>query len=174
VPALSRRVWRDPLPRLGWVLTPLISLLWLLLPPAVAAEPCQPRIQWCDVAIERMLRLVNAERARHGLPDLEYQEWLSAAAAARLTEVERRFSHQRPTGTLPELLDGAGTPWALGGENLGRVLRSGDITAVDFVHQHLMTSANHRNNILSPDYRYVGFSVSYRYGLWYFVQLFSG
>jgi uncharacterized protein YkwD len=148
--------------------------VWLLSPSPAAAEPCRPQVEWCAVAIERMTRLVNAERARQGLSELDRQDDLSAAAATRLREVERRFSHQRPTGSLVELLDSAGESWTRGGENLGRIDFSGDITAIDLVHQHLMGSGSHRNNILAATYRHIGISVSYWRGFWHFVQLFAG
>jgi uncharacterized protein YkwD len=119
-------------------------------------------------------RLINAERQRWGLEPLAASEALEAAARIRVSEIHLPLSHDRPSGTLMDLLDNAGLEWLAAGENLAMIVDGGPADAARRAHGRFMANPVHRDNLMSGDYRYVGVSAALRNGRWYFVQLFLG
>jgi uncharacterized protein YkwD len=99
-----------------------------------------------------MLELTNAERARHGVPPLEFDvEVLQVArlrAAAQASEPA--LSHLDGDGEIAfgRLLDEIGLPYAAAAENLARL----DVAAPapQWAQDALMRSREHRDNILNP------------------------
>lgn len=104
-------------------------------------------------AEERMLALINAERARAGLPALVVDEALRRVARAHSEDMLRRgyFSHYTPEGKSPsDRLIEASISFGVAGENIALAPH------VAVAHAGLMESPGHRENILSPAFRRVG------------------
>ena len=104
-------------------------------------------------AEEKMLELVNEERAERGLPELVMDEELREVAREHSKDMFQRgyFGHQDPDGVGPfdRLRDG-GISFTYAGENLATA------PTVSIAHQGLMDSPGHKENILKPEFRKVG------------------
>lgn len=121
---------------------------------------------------EAMLELVNEERVKAGLQPLQLDPALVAVARAHSAEMfeEGYFSHESPiTGSPYDRLAAAGVGYQFAGENLALAPN------VETAHEGLMDSPGHRENILDPDYRYIGIGAisSDRHGTMY-TQMFRG
>lgn len=134
------------------------------------ARPHRERVQ---AGADQLATLFNAERAAYGLPALERSEVLDGVASVRTAEVEREFSHRRPSGTLGSLLDAAGLEWELLGENLARVRAPNATEAAARAHVRFMAESRHAANVLSPDFRYLGVGAAQGDGSYYFVAVFA-
>ena len=107
-----------------------------------------------------MLRAINGERQRHGLPPLRLSTALSTAANEHSREMATGgfFAHESRDGSafdrrLARFYPRAGHPgWAVG-ENLA--YGSPDLTAAQAVNLW-MHSPGHRANLLSPEWREIG------------------
>lgn len=111
-----------------------------------------------------VLRLVNEERAKAGLPALSYYNAAQSAADTRVQEIITSFSHTRPNGTACfAALDALGIKYSTAGENI-----AAGQTTPEQVIQSWMASDGHRENILSPDYNAI--AIGYKDNHW--VQLF--
>jgi uncharacterized protein YkwD len=124
-----------------------------LRPPSGLQEALAPE------AIERALfELINKERAARDLPALKLSSSLSDVARKHSEEMARlgRLGHESAAGgLLNERLKRAGIPNVLNAEN---VVRS---TSFDpaFIHEAVMRSEGHRENILLPGVDEVGVGV---------------
>lgn len=125
-----------------------------------------------DEAARHLVTRVNAERRQRHLPELQAATGLDAAARVRVDEVVQMFAHQRPSGTLGQLLTDAGVGWSLLGENLARVTAPSALAASVQAHAGLMASAGHRQNVLRPEFRHLAVAVRQQGRRWYVVQLF--
>ncbi len=137
-------------------------------PDRVGLEGTRPRREQVEAGAEQLVALFNVERATCGLPALERSEALDGVASVRTAEVERDFSHRRPSGTLGSLLDAVGFDWELLGENLARVQAPNATQAAVRAHVRFMAESRHAANILSPDFRYLGVSAARSDGSYYF------
>jgi uncharacterized protein YkwD/uncharacterized membrane protein required for colicin V production len=107
-------------------------------------------------AEQRMLDLVNGERASAGLKPLVVDDKLRAVARQHSLEMFQGdyFSHTSPTGGSPfDRMRAAGIPFVVAGENLAYAPN------VDSAHSGLMNSPGHRANILRPEFGRVGIGV---------------
>lgn len=101
---------------------------------------------------EQVVALVNAERAKEGLPALKVDETLQAAALARAKETVQLFSHTRPNGTSCfTILKEYGISYRYAGENIAYGQRS-----PEEVVSAWMNSAGHRANIMSENFTTIG------------------
>lgn len=112
---------------------------------------------------ETMLRLLNAERKKHGLQELRLQSALTSAAQGHADDMQKRkyFSHENPEGLSPS--DRAkqagyvpptcrGCRWEfIVAENIARGQKT-----VESVVRAWLQSAGHRRNILNPKLRDFG------------------
>lgn len=101
-----------------------------------------------------MLSLINAERAKHGLHPLSYNETLSNSARLHSRDMAERdfFAHQCPSGSTPaSRASKAGYKWAAVGETL-----FGGSTSAQRAISSLMASLVHRNIVLNPEFCDVG------------------
>lgn len=114
------------------------ALLLLLAPLVMGAQQCGSAEQ------DRVIQLVNAERARAGLPALTMNATLNLDA-------DGWASHLASTTQLAHS-NGRGYTWERigGGENVGKG------SSIDEVHVAYMNSAPHRAAILNPSFRFVG------------------
>ena len=126
--------------------------------PGLSAAPPEPQALVIEAPnMERdMLGAMNAERAVHGLPALEWWEPLAVVARERSTNIQAAgtMAHHVDGRLLYwEMLLGHGWYWDLGGENLARVSGPQD-ESVATAMRMLMASPGHRDNILHPQFRY--------------------
>ena len=106
----------------------------------------------------QILTLTNQQRQSQGLPALELDPQLSAAAARKAADMFARdyWSHVSPAGTQPwTFITAAGYSYRYAGENLAR-----DFSDPDSVVQAWMNSPSHRENMLSNRYRDMGVAVA--------------
>jgi uncharacterized protein YkwD len=134
----------------------------------------RPRHPEADLAAARLIALVNATRRDASVPILVADPDLSAAARVRVAEITSHFAHERPNGTLADLVHVVHGPWSTVGENLAWVVAPDAYSAVDRAHAGLLASPGHCANVLGPNFRAVGLGVDQRQKCWYFVQLFAG
>lgn len=121
-----------------------------------------------DLDAESVVAQCNAVRNANGVLPLSESETLSKAAAQRTKEAATQRSHIRPDGTpYYTTVTAALNPYV--GENLA----GGSYTS-ETVVTAWMNSAGHRENILDPEFHYigVGYYVS-ETGTIYWCELFS-
>lgn len=119
---------------------------------------------------QRMLELVNKERAALGLKSLTFDPELVPVARAHGVEMFQLgyFGHESPvTGTPFDRMRAAGVRYVAAGENLAYAPN------LEIAHEGLMNSPGHRANILHPSFGRLGVGVVRSSGLGkMFVQLF--
>lgn len=116
-----------------------------------------------------VLRLVNAERAKVGLPAYTTTEPLTSAANARAQEITRKFSHNRPNGSsFFTILRDYGVPFRTAGENIAY----GQPTPKEVVAVW-MKSSGHKRNILNPQFKKIGIGLAQKSGRNYWTQVFT-
>lgn len=107
---------------------------------------------------DAVVRIVNAERARAGLPPLRTDERLRSAARAHCEDMARRdfCAHDNPDGLTPvDRMRAAGYPRPAA-ENVAR--------GQDTPHKVMrdwMNSPGHRANVLNPDFATIGAGVCF-------------
>lgn|GEM_PF-387769 len=121
---------------------------------------------------QRMIDLVNQERAKAGLAPLAVDMTLVDLARKKSQDMvaNNYFSHTSPTYGDPfTMMTNAGVSYRTAGENIAGA------PTVDQAHAALMNSAGHRQNILNPNYNKIGVGVATGgpYGKM-FTQLFIG
>lgn len=120
--------------------------------------------------VQRIVDLVNEERAKVGAAPLTLQADITAAAQVRAVETETLFSHTRPDGTkFSTALTEAGVSYRGAGENIAWGQKT-----PEQVMEGWMNSAGHRANILNEKYTSIG--VGYHQnaaGVNYWSQLFT-
>lgn len=110
-----------------------------------------------DEYAKEVIRLTNIEREKAGLNPLEMDESLMEAADVRVKELPENFSHTRPDGSkYSTAAEKAGCSSDYIGENASTG-RADPETAVD----RWMHSEGHKNNILNPNYNYIGVGYIY-------------
>lgn len=112
--------------------------------------------------VARLLELTNLTRAQHGLAELVADARLSRVAAAhseRMQDAGTIFHDDRLASRL------RGLPWTTADENVGVG------PTVERVHEELLASRTHRDNILGSSDR-VGMATTRSGGEVYVVQIF--
>lgn len=119
---------------------------------------------------EQVVALVNAERAKEGLPALTMDAKLQEAARARAKETVTLFSHTRPNGTSCfTILQEYGISYRYAGENIAYGQRS-----PEEVVNAWMNSEGHRANIMSKNFTTIGIGYyQTANGTKYWSQLFT-
>ena len=116
-------------------------------------------------------RLVNAERAKAGLPALKINLELSRVARYKSADMANKgyFSHTSPTyGTPFQMMENFGLRFSAAGENIAY----GQRTPAE-VMRDWMNSPGHRNNILSRSYTEIGVGLAKnKNGVCYWTQMF--
>ena len=116
---------------------------------------------------EQVTALVNAERAKAGLPALTLNRELSANATVRAREIINSFSHTRPNGN--SFSSAITLSYRTAGENIAY-----GYSSAESVMNGWMNSAGHKANILKSSYTQIGVGVVENRGTLYWVQLFIG
>jgi len=110
-----------------------------------------------QISIDQLLVLTNQQRQINNLPPLTLNSELGNAALAKGNYMfEKNFwAHIAPDGTTPwYFIKSAGYNYTYAGENLARGYDS-----ASGVVDAWMASPSHRENVLSPNYKEVGFAV---------------
>lgn len=138
--------------------------------------PTQPEGQGLSSQITKefqteVLRLVNNERAKLGLGNLETDYTLEIAAMERAAELQKSFSHTRPDGSrFSTVLDQHNISYRAAGENLAM-----NYPSPEAVVEGWMNSTGHRANILNGDFNKLGVGiVKTENGSYLWTQLFIG
>lgn len=130
-----------------------------------------PNIQDVKNAENRVVTLVNAERAKAGLPPLTANWQLSRIARYKSQDMIDKgyFSHTSPTYGSPfTMIQSFGLNFSAAGENIAM----GQPTPEE-VMTAWMNSPGHRSNILSPAYSEIGVGLAKNSnGVCYWTQMF--
>ncbi len=129
----------------------------------------EPFIKEYNQETDKILEIVNAERAKKGYAALEIDEKLQKAAEKRAQEISKSFSHERPDGSMPDTVkDEFGIKCTMFGENIAM-----GQTSPEQVMEAWLDSPAHRENILTKNYEKIGIGI-YKdtNGTYYWVQLF--
>ena len=138
--------------------------------PIIPDEPEIPDLDGGqDAYAAEVVRLVNEERAKAGLPSLNVHTKAESAALLRAKEIERSFSHTRPNGSnFSTVLSSAGIRFQSAGENIAY----GQATPA-LVMNDWMKSSGHRANILNTGFTSIAVGhYQNSAGVDYWVQLF--
>lgn len=141
------------------LLVALLASAFLSTPPATTQASAAPTAKET-----KLLQMVNAARAKHGVRALKMNEDLRKKAhrhSVRMSKQRRIFHHS----CLSCLASGN---WSRIGENVAKA------RTVRQAHQALMRSSAHRDNILCGCYRKAGMGVVKRAGWFYVTQIFLG
>lgn len=110
-----------------------------------------------DIRVDQLLAGTNAQRQSLGLTPLTYNVTLSQAAAAKAQDMfaNNYWAHNSPQGKTPWVfIQGAGYKYTVAGENLAK-----NFATSQGVVDAWMASPTHRDNIVKPAYRDIGFAI---------------
>ena len=110
-----------------------------------------------DIHVEQLLSDTNAKRQATGLAPLSLNPQLSQAAALKAQDMFAKgyWAHNSPTGATPwDFVTGAGYRYVVAGENLAK-----NFSTSQAVVDAWMASPTHRENIVKPSYKEIGFAV---------------
>ena len=110
-----------------------------------------------NISVQELLVITNQERQANGLQPLQLSNELSSAADGKANNMitENYWAHESPSGVTPWVfIKNAGYNYVYAGENLARgFTNTSDVTSA------WMASPTHRQNVLSPNYKEVGFAI---------------
>lgn len=118
----------------------------------------------------KVLELVNAERAKNNLPALKMDESVRKVARIKSSDMSQNkyFNHTSPTyGTPFEMLKKYGISYRTAGENIAQ-----GYTSPEAVVKGWMNSSGHRANILNSKYTKIGIGYEAKGNYW--TQMFIG
>lgn len=110
-----------------------------------------------DIHLEQLLAAVNTKREAAGLAALRFNDSLAAAAAEKAKDMFAKgyWAHQAPDGKSPwDFVTASGYRYAIAGENLAK-----NFSTSSAVVDAWMASQTHRENILKPQYKDIGFAI---------------
>ncbi|NLK96531.1 SafA/ExsA family spore coat assembly protein [Defluviitalea saccharophila] len=130
-----------------------------------------PNIDDVKALENEVIRLVNAERAKQGLPALKANWELSRVARMKSQDMINKnyFAHQSPTYGSPfNMMENFGIKFSSAGENIAK----GQQTPSQVMNAW-MNSPGHRSNILSASYTQIGVGLATsKNGTKYWTQMF--
>lgn len=110
-----------------------------------------------SISVQEVVEQTNARRAAQGLPALQFNDKLSAAARSKGEDMfaGQYWAHTSPTGLQPwSFIAAAGYSYSVAGENLAR-----DFSDTSSMVQAWMDSPTHRANIENAKYQEIGVAV---------------
>ncbi|MCJ7826184.1 CAP domain-containing protein [Patescibacteria group bacterium] len=110
-----------------------------------------------DIRLSELLNLTNKKRAGLGLSELRLNAKLSEAAAKKAADMfsHNYWSHTSPEGKTPwTFVISSGYQYTMAGENLAK-----NFSTSSGVVEAWMASPTHRDNIIKPGYRDIGFAI---------------
>lgn len=121
-------------------------------------NPLTSKIQaLADISSQELLKFTNEKRAEYGLPPLILDQQLETAAYAKAEDMfgNDYWAHNSPDGTTPwYFIKNAGYNYVYAGENLAK-----GFTSSNDVVDAWMASESHKENLLSENFKDVGFAV---------------
>ena len=108
------------------------------------------------MSTQYILEKINAERVNNGLPRLELDSLLTATAQNKANDMVKNnyFAHESPTYGSPfKMMQDAGITYVAAGENI-----AGN-NNIDEAIDSFLNSENHRKNLLSNAYNYIGIGI---------------
>ncbi|TYQ16181.1 UNVERIFIED_CONTAM: spore coat assembly protein SafA/uncharacterized YkwD family protein [Acetivibrio alkalicellulosi] len=130
-----------------------------------------PNIDDVKAQENEVIRLVNAERSKNGLPALKANWQVSRVARYKSQDMVDKgyFSHTSPTYGSPfRMMESFGVKFSTAGENIAM----GQRTPAEVMNAW-MNSPGHRNNILSPSFTEIGVGLAKAAnGRTYWTQMF--
>ncbi len=139
-----------------FILILLFIGLGLILPPLKNSHKSVLGISY-SIPINQLLVATNQDRTAHGLAPLVLNQKLTNAAVANAAYMfkEDYWAHFAPDGTSPwYFINQAGYNYLYAGQNLAR-----GFVDVPSLETAWMNSPEHRANILSPNYKDIGYAV---------------
>lgn len=122
---------------------------------------------------DKVLELVNQERAKVGVAPLSFDEKLNELANLKSKDMidNKYFSHESPVYGSPfDMMKNNGVTYYSAGENIAY-----GQTTPEKVMDSWMNSEGHKKNILSSSFNYIGIGVQYdSNGVPYWTQMFIG
>lgn len=112
---------------------------------------------FADISVQELISFTNQKRAENGAPALSSNAALSNAASKKADDMfaKNYWAHNSPDGTTPWVfIKQAGYDYVYAGENLAK----GFNNSTDVVNAW-MASPDHRANVLSQNFKDVGFAV---------------
>jgi hypothetical protein len=139
-----------------FIVAAFLLTLVLIIPPV---EKHYPQVLGISehISIDELVNLTNQKRSEVGQPPLVLNPQLTQAAAKKADDMftKNYWAHNAPDGVTPWVfIKSSGYEYLYAGENLAR----GYTTALDAINAW-MASPGHKNNILSPNYKDVGFAI---------------
>ncbi len=139
--------------------------------PTATPAPTATANSGMSAAEQKMINLVNQDRADNGLKPLVYDATLRVPALKHSQDMSQSnyFSHTSPNyGTFSQRLKASGVKYSSAGENIAMY------NSVEAAQVGFMNSAGHRANILG-DYTRVGIGIVYNQnkGVYYITQWFA-
>ncbi len=110
-----------------------------------------------SITPDELLVMTNQKRQENGLPPLSMDTSLAQAAQKKADDMfaKNYWAHIAPDGTTPwYFIRSSGYEYVYAGENLAR----GYTTSSDVISAW-MASPSHRENMLSPNYKEIGFAI---------------
>lgn len=110
-----------------------------------------------NIHVQELLADTNVKRQAAGLPPLAINEELSKAAAAKARDMfsKNYWAHNSPDGRTPwDFIIESGYTYTVAGENLAKNFSDSDGVVAAWI-----ASSSHRDNLLKPSYRDIGFAV---------------
>ena len=110
-----------------------------------------------DIRVDQLLSVTNSNRQALGLSPLTYNVTLSQAAALKAQDMflNDYWAHTSPEGKTPWVfIQQAGYTYTVAGENLAK-----NFSTSQGVVDAWMASPTHRDNIIKPSYRDIGFAI---------------
>lgn len=130
-----------------------------------------PNIDDIKAIENRVVQLVNQERAKQGLPALTNHWELSRVARYKSVDMRDKgyFSHTSPTYGSPfTMMQNFGIRYSAAGENIAKGQPTPERVMNDW-----MNSPGHRSNILSSSFSHIGVGVAKdKAGNYYWTQMF--
>ena len=140
-------------------------------PPTESITSAQPQLaqRYADTSVLQVALLVNIEREKHGLAPLLYSDKLGEMAQVRVNEILTIFGHTRPDGrSCFSIFD----DFEINYKSIAENIAAGQETPAVAV-EWWMNSDVHRNNILNPDFRYIGVGNVSQDDVQYWTQSFA-
>jgi hypothetical protein len=110
-----------------------------------------------NIQTEELLAATNAQRLASGLQPLVLNQALSQAAAKKAADMfaKNYWAHVGPEGETPwDFIISSGYKYTVAGENLAKNFQDSNSVVTAW-----MNSPSHRDNLLKPTYREIGFAV---------------
>ena len=110
-----------------------------------------------DIRVDQLLSGTNSQRQALGLAPLTYNVTLSKAAALKAQDMfaHNYWAHNSPEGKTPwTFIQQAGYAYTVAGENLAK-----NFSTSQGVIDAWMASPTHKDNIVKPSYRDIGFAI---------------